>query len=210
MPPFCQAGPHAGNYQGLFRPKIDAAVFALYYIRHHLCSEKKSGEEKRQSVVWVHNGGYVLCPDRFNYFVSPGDLTFITLSNHQDRLWCAEEVLRSGAFSVLVLDLDRAPDLTAGRRLQLAAGHGQTTGLCLTPYGQACHAAETRWSCRTHPFSPLACIRHPDRDFALYSWERIKNKSGPNGRWTVGYNHELLEDKPHQYRTLYETLSAGR
>ena len=69
--------------------------------------------------------------------------------------------------------------LTAGRRLQLAAEAGGTTGLMLIRDGQGSNAAETRWRC-----DPVAA----GPDSTLHRWSLIKNKSGTIGFWTVDWN----------------------
>ncbi|PID37375.1 MAG: hypothetical protein CR993_00770 [Rhodobacterales bacterium] len=97
-----------------------------------------------------------------------------------DLLWAAEESLRSRATGLVIAEPDQPLSLLAGRRLQLAAEAGRTTGLMLICAGQGSNAAETRWAC-----APQAA---PRRDSTLQHWQLNKNKSGTTGGWTVEWN----------------------
>ena len=85
-----------------------------------------------------------------------------------------EEALRSAATPLVVAELPQAPDLTASRRLQLAAGTGGGRGLCLIPEGRLCNnAAETRWM----------CMPMPGLGSGGQHWEALKNKRGRLVTW---------------------------
>lgn len=96
-----------------------------------------------------------------------------------DLLWCVEETLRSAPVGLVIAEPDKPLSLTAGRRLQLAAEAGQTTGLLLIRQGAGSNATETRWSCE-----PLA----GGQDSTLHHWAAIKNKSGTCGDWILHWN----------------------
>lgn len=90
-----------------------------------------------------------------------------------------EEALRSGAAPLVVAEIEAAPDLTASRRLQLAAGTGGGRGLVLVPEHRLCtNAAETRWRCTP---------RAGEAD-ALQDWHITKNKQGRLGHWQVHWD----------------------
>jgi protein ImuA len=80
---------------------------------------------------------------------------------------------------LVVFQLKDSLSLTAGRRLQLAAKAGKSTGLALISEGQGSNAAETRWRC-----APV----FDAEDSTLQSWELIKNKSGTLSVWHVRWN----------------------
>lgn len=94
-------------------------------------------------------------------------------------LQVVEEALRSGAASLVVAEIEAAPDLTASRRLQLAAGTGGGRGLVLVPEHRLCtNAAETRWR----------CTPQPGRADTLQEWQITKNKHGRLGQWQVEWD----------------------
>lgn len=99
--------------------------------------------------------------------------------NQIDTLAVAEDALRDGAVSCVVLELTAQIGLTAGRRLQLAAKSGRSTGVCVIPDGMGSNATQTRWRC-----TPV----FDDRDSTLQRWDLIKNKSGTIGSWYVRWH----------------------
>jgi len=118
-------------------------------------------------------------PTGFADFVEPGTLTVCNTGNQSETLAVAEEALRSGAVSLVAMSLKKSLGLTEGRRLQLAARDGKSTGLASIPEGMGSNAAETRWRC-TPAFAP--------EDSTLQKWELIKNKSGTLGVWHVRWD----------------------
>ncbi len=96
-----------------------------------------------------------------------------------DLLWSVEEALRADAVDLVIAELQSALTLTEGRRLQLAAEAGQTTGLMLIGDGKGCPASETRWNCE-----PAAS----PSDSTLHHWSLIKNKKGTFGDWVIDWN----------------------
>lgn len=78
-------------------------------------------------------------------------LHFIEAKDETDLLWTVEEALRSRPVSLVIAAPEKPISLTAGRRLQLAAEAGGTTGLMLIQEGRGSNAAETRWKCDPLP-----------------------------------------------------------
>ena len=64
-----------------------------------------------------------------------------------DLLWAVEETLRAAPVGLVIAEPLEPLSLTVGRRLQLAAKSGDTTGLILVQDGHGSPAAETRWTC---------------------------------------------------------------
>lgn len=118
-------------------------------------------------------------PTGFADFVDPSMLTICNTKNQKETLAIAEEALRSGAVSLVVMSLSKPLSLTEGRRLQLAARDGQSTGLAVIPEDMGSNATETRWRC-TPVFGP--------KDSTLQKWELNKNKSGTLGAWHVQWD----------------------
>lgn len=130
---------------------------------------------------WVKEGWQAqrLNPVGLSDFFRPERLLIASAKNQNEMLAVAEESLRSGAVPFVVMELSRELDLTAGRRLQLAAKAGKTIGLAIIPDGMGSNAAETRWHCR-----PL----YDPQDSTLQQWKLIKNKSGTKGIWNVRWS----------------------
>ena len=87
-----------------------------------------------------------------------------------DLLWCVEEALRAAPVALVIAEPEQPLSLIAGRRLQLAAEAGRTTGLMLIRENAGSNAAETRWAC-----APLPT---PSADSTLHQWTLTKNKKG--------------------------------
>ena len=97
-----------------------------------------------------------------------------------DLLWCVEEALRSDPVSLVIAEPEKPLALTVGRRLQLAAEAGRTTGLMLIRQEAGSNATETRWNCEPLPATAA--------DSTLQRWTLNKNKKGTLANWTVNWN----------------------
>ncbi|MCA8883370.1 MAG: hypothetical protein KDA50_06440 [Rhodobacteraceae bacterium] len=133
-------------------------------------------------VIWVR-GRWL--PERLYPFgvggFDPSGLVLVQTEDQTDALAVAEDALRDGTVPFVVLEVTAPISLTAGRRLQLAAKAGGTTGICLTPEGMGSNAAETRWHC-VPVFDP--------QESTLQCWTLTKNKSGTLGAWHVRWDQE--------------------
>lgn len=133
--------------------------------------------------LWVREAWLpdMLNPVGLMSYLDPGQLLVARPRDQVDALAVAEEALKDGALPFVVIEITKPLDLRQGRRLQLAAQAGGTTGLCLIPEGAGSNAAETRWRC-TPVFDP--------QDSTRQCWSLIKNKSGTNGAWHVRWDPE--------------------
>lgn len=95
-----------------------------------------------------------------------------------DLLWCVEEALRTAPVGLVIAEPQKPLSLTVGRRVQLAAEAGRTTGLMLIREGAGSNATETRWHCE-----PVAAAGS-----TLHRWALRKNKQGTLGSWTLNWN----------------------
>ncbi|MFV0475953.1 MAG: ImuA family protein [Pikeienuella sp.] len=112
-------------------------------------------------------------------FFDPSRLLVVRVPNQTEALAVMEEALRDGAAALVAAEFSGPVDFREGRRLQLAAGVGGATGLCLIPEGAGANAAETRWH--------AAPLRSEDGS-TLMRWRLIKNKSGTFGAWDVRWD----------------------
>ncbi|MEM9138369.1 MAG: hypothetical protein AAGB15_00935 [Pseudomonadota bacterium] len=129
------------------------------------------------AVIWVQDAKTAErpYPPGVRDLADPAALIMVQPSGALPVLQAIEEALRAGAASLVVGVLERAPDLTESRRLQLASGTGGGRGLCLVPEDALrSNAAETRWKCTSVPGSR-----------GRQHWEMIKNKRGRLGQWQV-------------------------
>jgi len=168
-------------------PSSDITAYPLRPARvHEACGPSGasfalwSGAQIGGDMIWVREGWR---PERLNPLglegLDPARLILAQTKDQTDTLAVAEEALRDGAVPFVVLELSAPISLTAGRRLQLAAGAGRATGLCLIPEGAGSNAAETRWHC-----APV----FDAQDSTRQRWSLIKNKSGTTGAWHVRWD----------------------
>jgi len=116
--------------------------------------------------------------------INPDAVMLIQLRRNQDVLWAGVESLRHGGFGAVLLEMGgRAPqfDLTASRRLALAARGSATPALVLRSGGGAQpvpSAAHTRWKVQAANSVPLAANApgHPAFDLHL-----LRQRGGQDG-----------------------------
>jgi protein ImuA len=140
-------------------------------------------------------------------FFDPARLILARPAGPLAVLQVMEEALRSGAVPLVLAELAEAPDLTASRRLQLAAGTGRGRGLCLLPEGRLrSNAAETRWHC-----APVAAGQDAGWGHARQHWEIVKDKRGRLGAWRVRWQPGVgfVETAPDA-RNARETQARNR
>jgi protein ImuA len=132
-------------------------------------------------LVWIQPAHVpeILLPAALARYLAPERLLLVVAPSETELLWASEEALRSGAAGLVVAAPEKPLSLLAGRRLQLAAEAGRTTGLMLIRDGQGSPTAETRWH--------AAPVRDT-RDSTLLRWSLIKNKRGTFGDWTVRWD----------------------
>lgn len=165
--PFCLAPSRVHEAEGLGR----RAFAAFQTLRHP------------GAVLWILPAHE---PQRPMLRGLPGGLTerllLLTPKAETDLLWCVEEALRAAPVGLVIAEPEKPLSLTAGRRLQLAAEAGRTTGLMLIRSGQGSSATETRWQC-----DPLAATQSA-ADSTLHRWSLNKNKKGTLGHWVVNWH----------------------
>ncbi|SLN67581.1 hypothetical protein PEL8287_03740 [Roseovarius litorisediminis] len=158
---------------------------------HEVCGSGAMGfaavcvAQMQGDVLWIREvwRPEALNPVGLNAFFDPARMLVAQVKDQTEGLAVAEEALRDGALPLVVVELSQPLDLTKGRRLQLAAKIGKSTGLCLIPEGMGSNAAETRWQC-TPFFNPA----FDPADSTLQRWEIIKNKSGTLRAWHVRWD----------------------
>jgi protein ImuA len=139
----------------------------------------------------AHEAGSLYGPGLDLFGLPMERLLNLRVAHPLDALWAFEEALKCPALAATVLELPgtgAAADLTATRRLSLAAQAGGALGLLIRQqFSSEPSAAMTRWQV-------AAAASTPDRfgglgrialDLAL-----TRNRRGRGGRWTLHWNHD--------------------
>ncbi len=134
----------------------------------------------------AHGDGRPYGPGLVRCGIDPDRLLLVVVRRPAELLWLMEEGLRSGALAVVIGD-GVAADLTASRRLQLAAEAGGTTALLLPPAGARSSAALTRWR-----IVSASSIDGPFRPRWRVTLERCRG--GLPGDWLVEW-----DDATHRF-----------
>lgn len=123
-------------------------------------------------VLWALTADDLHVPGLARFGLAPADVILATGGDATDVLWTMEEALKCTGLACVVGEV-AALDLTAGRRLQLAAEAGGTTGLILhPPLSSAANAGTTRWRVTALP----EC---------RWRVELERSRNGLGGRWEV-------------------------
>jgi protein ImuA len=120
--------------------------------------------------------------------LSPARVLIVRVKRPLDVLWVMEEALRCRGIAATIAELTEAPDLTATRRLSLAAREAGGLGL-LARHGAwpQASAAMTRWQVAAAPSRPADALGGLGR--AAFDLRLTKNRHGPCGRWTILWDH---------------------
>lgn len=172
---------------------MQADLFTFFPLRsarvHEVCGSGALGfaaiyaAQLQGPVLWIREAWRAdgINPVGLAPFLDPSRVLLALAKDQVEALAVMEEALRDGSMTSVVIDLDKPLDLTAGRRLQLAAKTGSTTGLCIISESMGSNAAETRWRCDPIFDSEVA-------DSTLMRWSLIKNKSGTLCSWYVRWS----------------------
>ena len=131
--------------------------------------------ERGRGVLWACLGeGDLYPPGLASFGLDPGAMILLSAPSPAELLWAMEEALRSPALAGVVGEVDRL-DLTAGRRLQLAAAAGGGVGLLLLRADRPAAAvspAALRWRVGAGP----------DRTWHV---ELLRRRGGRPGAWIL-------------------------
>ena len=124
--------------------------------------------------------------------LNPAHIFAVRTKHDTDALWVMEEALRCGVLCAVVGEL-KSVDLTASRRLQLAAKAGNTMPLLLRPVSDtlAPSAAATRWQIAANSSKPrgwAAELNEPGP--ACWRANLFRCRGGTPGNWTMEWCDE--------------------
>ena len=142
--------------------------------------------------------GALYGPGLDQFGLDTGRLLIARVTRPVDALFAMEEALKCRALATVVAELCAAPDLTATRRLSLAARDGGGLGLMLCHQPNAApSAARTRWRISAAPSLP---DEFGGLGRTAFSLSLTRNRRGPCGTWTVSWDH-------HAY--AFQAISVG-
>ncbi|HYD69857.1 hypothetical protein [Azospirillum sp.] len=144
--------------------------------------------------VWIVRGRDLHAPGLAAYGLLPDRLIAVRAARDADALWAMEEALRCRRLSAVLGEVG-ALDLTASRRLQLAAEAGGVTGVLLRT-GRAgsraasggASAAVTRWRIAAAPSVP----DEPGVGPARWRAELLRCRGGRPGSWVLEWRDGAL------------------
>lgn len=142
-------------------------------------------------VLWIVRDRDLHAAGLAAYGLTPDRLIAVRAVRDADALWAMEEALRCKRLSAVLGEADRL-DLTASRRLQLAAEAGGVTGLLLHAgdgRAGAASAAVTRW--RVAP-APSATVDEPGVGEPRWRLDLLRCRGGRPGSWEVGWQGGAL------------------
>jgi protein ImuA len=122
-----------------------------------------------------------------------------------DALWALEETLKCRAVAAAVAEITDgdAVDLTATRRLSLAARNGGGFGLLVQHKPSAmASAAATRWEVASAAGAP---DQFGGVGLPTFAVSLIKNRCGPCGRWIIAWDHHEHAFTPALSRGVAQT-----
>jgi protein ImuA len=129
-------------------------------------------------------------------------LLSLRVARPRDALWAFEEALKCRAIAAVLAELPEtgaAADLTATRRLSLAARGGGLGLLLRHRPSPSPSAAMSRWEIAAAPGTP---DRFGGLGRTAFELSLIRNRRGRSGRWIVHWNH-------HERSFVPQALSLG-
>jgi len=139
-----------------------------------------------RSVLWIAPEPDAYPPGLASLGLDAAQLLLVRAPRPADALWAAEEALRSPAIAAALV-MGAAPDLTAARRLQLAAETGGGIALLLreTAEDAGPGAALTRWRLSPRPGAGATPhhLGEPAWEIAL-----LRARGGRPGTWLAEWD----------------------
>jgi protein ImuA len=137
-------------------------------------------------------GGRLHAPGLAEIGIDPSRLVLAVLPDPVALLRAAAEVLRCPEVGMAVIELWQSPralDLTASRRLAIAAEETGVTALLLRAEAQpAPSAAQTRWSIAA---AASTALEADAPGFPVLDLELLRQRGGPGGgRWRLEWNRD--------------------
>jgi protein ImuA len=182
-----------------------ATAFALT-LAASLAAGEGRGRKGPAPFLWCVNGNVPYGPGLAAFGIEDHQLLVVRGRNDRDVLWAAEEGLGARALAAVFAEV-HALDLTASRRLALAARESGVTAFALRPFGTAPAA----------PGEAGFAGRSPAATAALTRWRVTSAQSlgeaSDGGVGTACWRLELLRCRnamPKVWRVAWRGAAAGR
>ncbi len=165
---------------------------------------QEAPKEHAKETLWIATDfgnletGALYGPGLDQFGLATDRLLIVCVARPVDALFAMEEALKCRALSAVIAEFGEAPDLTATRRLSLAAKDHGSLGLILRHgSNDAPSAARTRWQIASAPSVPDEFGGLGPTAFSL---ELTRNRRGPCGTWTLTWDH---------HERVFAALSLG-
>ena len=182
-----------------------ATAFALT-LAASLAAGEGRGRKGPAPFLWCVNGNVPYGPGLAAFGIEDHQLLVVRGRNDRDVLWAAEEGLGARALAAVFAEV-HALDLTASRRLPLAARESGVTAFALRPFGTAPAA----------PGEAGFAGRSPAATAALTRWRvtsaQSQGEASERGVGTACWRLELLRCRnamPKVWRVAWRGAAAGR
>ncbi len=209
-----QIGPKLQGTGSTFIPfghsEMDSALGGIArFCVHEIFGEAGSGftlalaaRLTKHHFIWIGQSfahleqGEPYAPGLAAFGLKPEQMMLIACNDTAGVLHAAEEALKAHIFECVIIEpwgAAKALDLTASRRLMLAAAQGQSTALMLrTGAHEAPSAAAARWHVRAAPsVSPFSARAGSAGfpGFPRFDVELTRARNGRVGRWLMEWNN---------------------
>ena len=180
-------------------PEAGAATGFAAWVAGRCVAVRRAGDGPAgaPAALWIAGADDLYPPGLIRFGLAPADLVQVRAQRRQDRLWALEEALRSGAVAVAVAELDPI-DLTAARRLQLAAEAGGTAGVLLhraragRPVILPASPALTRWRVAAAPGTAVGAAVGVGVGVGVEGWrlDLVRCRDGRPRSWVVAWGRD--------------------
>ncbi len=140
--------------------------------------------QQGNACLWISASRTLFPPALKAFGVTPDQVLFIDLARERDVLWVMEEALKCEGLAAVVGEIKEI-DLTASRRLQLAAEQSRVTGLILRyqPRRLSTIACVARW--KITPMASEPGKGMPGVGFPRWQVALLKVRNGQPGVWQL-------------------------
>ncbi|MBV9988408.1 MAG: Error-prone repair protein ImuA [Chitinophagaceae bacterium] len=159
----------------------------------------------RGVAAWINPVRQLFPPALRRFGAIPEHFIFLDLPEEKDALWAMEEVLHCGGFAAVIGEI-RQLDLTASRRLQLAAEKSGVTGFLLRQHTVALNtiASIARWRINSLPSVQEDDL--PGVGFPRWQVELLRVRNGQPGAWTVQWLQDHFKTEVPETIALPESM----